>query len=263
MQGKATGYSLSKKWFEFTSNNPDLIRPIHTALFFYIVELWNRFGKKDKFGLPTDFTMSNIGVKSRKTYYQALNELEEFDFITIVQRSKNQNSANIISISGCVKNASAGALPPVLADAQAHTSAPAPPTTHIDKLLNKEVVVVIKDNYELLNERLISWVDAWKKKVEKESQITDTITTEISRNDFIKIAERVSRENRIISRDYIGSYCDRMTDVKDGKMYYTKYLPLHLPSSMRTWLNFPENKGKRALPTSDNYGVSLDMNPKK
>ena len=115
MKKGINGYSLTRKWFDFCFENPDLIKPVHTALYLYILDAWNRFGQKEKFGLPALHTMEVIGIKSKKTYYKTFYDLVKFDFIVVIQKSINQNTANIISLSAVVKNDSAHTL--------AHTSA--------------------------------------------------------------------------------------------------------------------------------------------
>jgi len=100
-------YELSRKWFDWCFDNASKIKPIHTALFFFIMEHNNRLGWKKEFGLPRDMSMDAIGVKNNRTYSKAFNDLEEWGFVEVIERSKNQYSANIISISACVKNAPA------------------------------------------------------------------------------------------------------------------------------------------------------------
>jgi len=43
--------------------------------------------------------MEWLNIKSKSTYYKIFNDLIEWKFINIIQKAKNQNSANIISIS--------------------------------------------------------------------------------------------------------------------------------------------------------------------
>ena len=93
------GYSLSRQWFDFCFENPEKIRPNHIALYFFIIEHCNRLGWKDKFGLPTTVTMEAIGIKSYNTYKKTLEELISFGFVEMIEKSKNQYSANIIALS--------------------------------------------------------------------------------------------------------------------------------------------------------------------
>ena len=101
------GYELSRAWFNWSFENPEKIKPIHTAIYFFAMEHCNRLGGKDKFGFPSQMTMDAIGIKKYQTYGQALHELVEWGFITMIQISKNQYSANIISINATPKNGKA------------------------------------------------------------------------------------------------------------------------------------------------------------
>ncbi|MNK56529.1 hypothetical protein D3C87_755730 [compost metagenome] len=93
------GYNLSRDWFDWCFLNPDKIKPVHSALYFFCIEQCNRLGWKEKFGLPTDLAMETIGVKSYNTYINALRELVEFGFIQMIEQSKNQYTSNIIALS--------------------------------------------------------------------------------------------------------------------------------------------------------------------
>jgi hypothetical protein len=92
-------YDLSRKWFDWTFENPERINPNHTALYFFIIEHCNRLGWKQKFGLPTTMAKEAIGIRSYNTYINALNDLVEFGFIELIEKSKNQYSSNIIALS--------------------------------------------------------------------------------------------------------------------------------------------------------------------
>ena len=94
-----TGYELSRNWFDWCFENPDKISPNHTALYFFCCEHKNRLGGKEKFGLPTTMAKEAIGIKSYNTYIKTLNDLVEFGFIIMIEKSKNQYSSNIIALS--------------------------------------------------------------------------------------------------------------------------------------------------------------------
>lgn len=99
MKQQLNSYELSRKWFDYCYLNPEKIRPIHTAIYFMAIEHCNRLGWKKKFGYPTTMVMEAIGVKSYNTYIKALNEIVDWGFIEMIERSKNQYSANIIALS--------------------------------------------------------------------------------------------------------------------------------------------------------------------
>jgi hypothetical protein len=92
-------YDLSRIWFDFCFENPDKIKPNHTALYFFCIEHCNRLGWSSKFALPTEMAKSAIGIHSYNTYINTFNDLVEWGFIKLVQKSKNQFSSNIIALS--------------------------------------------------------------------------------------------------------------------------------------------------------------------
>ena len=92
-------YDLSRSFINFAFENPDKIKPNHYAIYFFAIEHCNRLGWKSKFGLPTTMAMEAIGIKSYNTYINALNELVEWGFIQMIEKSKNQYSSNIIALS--------------------------------------------------------------------------------------------------------------------------------------------------------------------
>lgn len=94
-----TGYELSRRWFNFCFDNPEKISPNHSAIFFFAIEHCNRLGWKKKFSFPTTMAKDAIGIKSYNTYIKCFNELVEWGFIDLIQKSENQYSANIIALS--------------------------------------------------------------------------------------------------------------------------------------------------------------------
>ena len=105
MEGeKITGYELSKNWFDWCFENPEKINPNHAALYYFIIEHWNRLGQKEKFGFPMEIAKDAIGIKNYRTYAKTFNDLVDWGFIQIIQKSKNQYTANVIAI---VKNTKA------------------------------------------------------------------------------------------------------------------------------------------------------------
>lgn len=97
-------YELSRKWFDWCFDNPDIITPNHTALYFFAMDHCNRMGWKPKFGFPMEMAKDAIGIKNYRTYAKTFSDLVEWGFIVVYQKSKNQYSANVI---GLVKNTKA------------------------------------------------------------------------------------------------------------------------------------------------------------
>jgi len=93
-----TGYDLSRDWWDFCFENPEKITPSHSAIYFFAIEHCNRLGWKMKFGFPTQMAMDAIGIKKHQTYIKYFNEIVEWKFFKLIQKSTNQYSANIISL---------------------------------------------------------------------------------------------------------------------------------------------------------------------
>ena len=128
------GYELSRAWFDFSFDNPEKIKPSHSAVYFFAIEHCNRLGWKEKFGFPSQMVMEAIGIKNWRTYSGVLKDLVEFGFIEMIETSKNQYSANIVAI---VKNTKAPtkALDKAL---QKHDTKHSQSTVSINKQDNKE-----------------------------------------------------------------------------------------------------------------------------
>lgn len=94
---KKSGYDLSRTWFNFAFEKEEA-KAIHTAIFMWIVELNNRLGWKQEFGLPTQDTMEGLSIGNKTTYLSAIKDLTEWKFIEIVKESKNQYQSMIIKI---------------------------------------------------------------------------------------------------------------------------------------------------------------------
>lgn len=99
-------FKLLRDFWDFAFDNPEKIKANHCALYCFIVEHCNRLGWKSKFGLPTTMAKDAIGIRSYNTYIQTLNDLENFGFINLVEKSKNQYSSNIIALSNFNKASS-------------------------------------------------------------------------------------------------------------------------------------------------------------
>lgn len=93
------GYNLIRNWYAFKFDNPSKCKAIHSDMYCYLVDLWNRLGQKNEFGLPTQMTMEVLGIGSYNTYKKSLDSLIEFGFVTIVSDSINQHQSKIVALS--------------------------------------------------------------------------------------------------------------------------------------------------------------------
>lgn len=93
------GYNLIRNWYAFKFDNPSKCKAIHSDMYCYLVDLWNRLGQKEEFGLPTQMTMEVLGIGSYNTYKKSLDALIDFGFVTIVSDSINQHQSKIVALS--------------------------------------------------------------------------------------------------------------------------------------------------------------------
>lgn len=179
------GYNLIRSWYDFKFENPSKAKAIHSDMYCYIVDLWNRLGQKKEFGLPTSVTMELLGIGSYNTFKKTLDDLIQFGFIKIISESKNQHQSKIVALSE-IDKATDKALD------KANTIASDKATDTIDKQLNNKTNKQI-NNASLFNFRsaLLSYgfdsvlIDEWLR-VRKNKKLTNT---ETAFNKFIKQVE--------------------------------------------------------------------------
>lgn len=157
------GYKLSAAWFKWAFTNPQKHNPNHTALFFFAVEHCNSMGWKKTFGLPTTIAMEAIGIKSYNTYIKTFNDIIDFGFFILVEKSKNQYTANIIELSNFDK-----ALDKALDEATTkhllkQLQSTGESNDSINKLLTKETIELINNNASLVNDCLHDWINNHEK----------------------------------------------------------------------------------------------------
>lgn len=156
-------FNLSKEWFAYVAENRN-VKSNHSNLYFFILNKWNLLFWKQQFGLPTENTMQCLNILSYKTYIKTLLDLNDFGFIKIIERSKNQNTANIIEVVNNTKaevKANTKAL--IKADAKAspkQVQSEDQSIVSIIKLLNKETIKLLnnKKNSDLVNKHLNYWL---------------------------------------------------------------------------------------------------------
>lgn len=144
------GYSLTENWFSFMAENGQEVECKHTAVYLYIVELFNKRQWVESIGLPTDFTMSALNIGSYKTYKKILVDLVDFGFLNI-EWSKNQHTSNKIKL---VKNTKASLkhIPKQTQSNDQSTSS----IIKTYKLLNKKHINIILDFYDSLPSDLLA-----------------------------------------------------------------------------------------------------------
>lgn len=191
------GYKLSRQWFDFCFDNPEKIRPIHTAIYFFAVEHCNRLGWKEKFGFPTNMAMEAIGIKNWRTYNNAFTDIVDWGFVKLIRKSKNQHSSCVISLckkyNGTVEASTKSLDKALLKHAQKQSSN----TVGIDKQLNNE-----QENNKPINHVFDDFWDSYGKKVGSK-----------------KKAEKKWNDLTDSERDFIMEHIDSYVDSFDDKQY--------------------------------------------
>jgi len=139
------GYELSKGWFDWAFENPEKISPNHSAIYFFAIEHCNRLGWRDKFGFPTQMAMDAIGIKKHQTYTRYLNDLVDWGFIIMVQRSSNQYSANIISLINAMPKNGKALGKAIVNHAAKQTESMGQSNSSIDKLITNKPITINTD----------------------------------------------------------------------------------------------------------------------
>ena len=155
-------YELSRKWFDWCFDNPEKVKPNHTALYFFCIEHCNRLGWQEKFGLPTEMSKSAIGIHSYNTYTKTLNELIEWGFIKMIQKSKNQYSSNIIALSNFNKASTEALDKAMIKHASKQSESTGESIDSINKQVNKETI-----NKETIEQRKLKFASTLKPFIDK------------------------------------------------------------------------------------------------
>ena len=91
------GYELSKRFWAFAFNKPEC-KAIHAGIYFFMVDLNNRLGWKESFGLPNESVMEALSIGNRKTLYDALDDLKEWGLLKILSSAINQHTSRVVAL---------------------------------------------------------------------------------------------------------------------------------------------------------------------
>lgn len=157
-------FQLMRNFWDFAFENPEKIKPNHCAVYCFAVEHYNRLGRKKKFGFPSSMVMDAIGLKCYNSYSKVFNELVAFGFFELIEKSKNQYSANIIALSNFDK-----ALDKALDKAMFMQSIKQHESTSesnhsINKLITKKEELITKREFKEKNDFYVSELlgsEAW------------------------------------------------------------------------------------------------------
>ena len=163
-------YELSRMFWDWSFENPEKVKPIHSAIYFFAIEHNNRLGWRKHFGFPAQMVMDALGIKNGRTYRKALQELEDFGFIEFIERSKNQYSANIIALSKNTLALDKALDKAMIKHSTKHSTKQVLSIAPIDKQVNKEQI-----NKETINSfdfdfpvELLNYVKHLKEKFDRD-----------------------------------------------------------------------------------------------
>jgi len=230
------GYELSRNWFDWCFENPEKINPNHSALYFFCIEHCNRLGWKEKFGLPTTMAKEAIGIKSYNTYIKTLNELVEFGFIKMIEKSKNQYSSNIIALSENNKALNKALDKALIKHTTKQRKSTQQSIDSIDKQLNKEQ----ENNLTILHPLQIYINDNFIFVTKMEVQMTyENCVKLMSSYDKNRIADiLLQMENKKdLTKKYISVYLTALSWLKRDFSNKGQNLSNGQPSKMESMVN--------------------------
>lgn len=203
-------FELSRNFCNWAFDNPEKVNPNHYAIYFFAIEHCNRLGGKEKFGFPSQMTMEAIGIKKHQTYIKYFNELVEYGFFKLIQKSKNQYSANIISINSAIPKKDKALDKAFIKHTAKQTESTGQSTGQskdsIDKPINN------KTKEQLIN-RFLDWFNSSKEILLKEKgrfrKLSKTdynnlleLKKHYNANDFEKAIKSMSENEWVKENDY-------------------------------------------------------------
>ena len=201
-------YNLSRNFWNWAFENPDKIKPNHSALYFFAIEHCNRLGWKEKFGFPTSMAMEAVGIKSYNTFITTLKELVDYGFVKMIEKSKNQYSANIIALSEFDK-ADDKALDEAMIK---HTTKQSESTV---QSTSESIDSINKQTYNTTNIQTYKSTEAEasnefseKETENPQSQIDDTLSVNPETKEAKKVAPKKVTEILHIPEDFISLWND-------------------------------------------------------
>lgn len=103
MRNENNIYDLIRDYWDWCFENTGKVKPLHTAIYFFAINQFNRFGWKEQIGFPASLAMEATGINTYASYKKALDELIGFGFLKLKIKAKNQHTANVIALSKTYK----------------------------------------------------------------------------------------------------------------------------------------------------------------
>lgn len=145
------GFDQIKAFYSWVFNNPDKVRPTHISLYLFLWNQNNRSMWVEWFKCPYDLAMQGACIGNNKTYYNCLDQLQEWGLIEY-KRGLNNYKAPMIKLIQLYDNAQLTEQVTVPLSAQVTAQVTAQLPAHINKL--------ITDNKKLIIDNLEKWVES-------------------------------------------------------------------------------------------------------
>lgn len=204
-------------------------------MYFFAIEHCNRLGWKEKFGFPTTMVMDAISIKSYNTFIKTLNDLIDYGFIKMVEKSKNQYSSNIIALSKICK-ANDKALDKAIIK---HSTKQSESTVQsIDSI---DIPIYNNTNLPINNTTNISFDEFW-----------DLYDKKVSRDNSEKKWNRLSNKDKELIMQFIPKYKAFQTDKKFRKDPLTFF-------NNKTWLDEIPNKNASSVIPENETAEEKDL----
>jgi len=159
---RINGFEQIKAFYSWTFDNQDKqIKPQHISLYLFLLNQNNRANWVEYFKCPYDLAMTGSCIGSKKTYYNCLNDLQEWRLIEYKKGSNNWKAPVIkLEVLKCTSTVPLSEPLPT----QVPTQVPIQLPTHKYKL--------ITDNIKLVNDNIEKWIkDSLDDKPKKDSKL--------------------------------------------------------------------------------------------
>lgn len=197
-------FKLLRDFWDFAFENPEKISPNHCALYCFVINHSNRLGRKEKLGLPTEMAKEAIGMKSYKTYAATLNDLVDWGFINMLERSKNQYSSNIVALVNFTEAHTKALDKAMLMQSPKQVQSNSQSNASINELrTKKEELITKKDKNEFFISELLE-SPSWIETVGMQNRLSPKDVTEYLNNFLVKL--KCELEEKISKKDFASHF---------------------------------------------------------
>lgn len=153
---RINGFTQIKSFYSWTFENQDKgVKPHHISLYLFLLNQNNRNNWIEWFKCPFDLAMAGSCISSKKTYYNCLNELQEWKLIQY-RKGTNNWKAPLIKLEVLKDTSTVPQSEPQLEQLVEQATEP------LSTLLPTHIYKLITDNHKLITDNLQSWLSDFK-----------------------------------------------------------------------------------------------------